>query len=170
VGRGEPDVDVVAEEIDRPDSQGGEADKRQDEDADPDADGCGRSGSDPESRDGGDGACDYRVEHGDNARDRHEALELGYEPRLRLPLRFFHDDATSCAASKSGRTESGSPAYAAESDPNLTQTRNEAPQGPLSFRKPFCWSQADARTRTADPFITSEVLYQLSYVGEVDRV
>ena len=24
---------------------------------------------------------------------------------------------------------------------------------------------ADARTRTADPFITSEVLYQLSYVG-----
>jgi hypothetical protein len=25
--------------------------------------------------------------------------------------------------------------------------------------------QADARTRTADPFITSEVLYQLSYVG-----
>jgi hypothetical protein len=26
-------------------------------------------------------------------------------------------------------------------------------------------SQADARTRTGDPFITSEVLYQLSYVG-----
>jgi hypothetical protein len=25
---------------------------------------------------------------------------------------------------------------------------------------------ADARTRTGDPFITSEVLYQLSYVGE----
>ena len=25
--------------------------------------------------------------------------------------------------------------------------------------------RADARTRTADPFITSEVLYQLSYVG-----
>ena len=28
--------------------------------------------------------------------------------------------------------------------------------------------RADARTRTADPFITSEVLYQLSYVGEDD--
>ena len=27
--------------------------------------------------------------------------------------------------------------------------------------------KADARTRTGDPFITSEVLYQLSYVGEV---
>ena len=26
-------------------------------------------------------------------------------------------------------------------------------------------SEADARTRTGDPFITSEVLYQLSYVG-----
>ncbi len=26
--------------------------------------------------------------------------------------------------------------------------------------------EADERTRTADPFITSEVLYQLSYVGE----
>jgi hypothetical protein len=28
--------------------------------------------------------------------------------------------------------------------------------------------EADARTRTADPFITSEVLYQLSYVGGPD--
>ena len=27
------------------------------------------------------------------------------------------------------------------------------------------WSRADERIRTADPFITSEVLYQLSYVG-----
>ena len=29
--------------------------------------------------------------------------------------------------------------------------------------------KADARIRTADPFITSEVLYQLSYVGVVRR-
>jgi hypothetical protein len=29
---------------------------------------------------------------------------------------------------------------------------------------------ADARTRTGDPFITSEVLYQLSYVGEAEAV
>ncbi len=28
--------------------------------------------------------------------------------------------------------------------------------------------RADERIRTADPFITSEVLYQLSYVGEAD--
>ena len=28
--------------------------------------------------------------------------------------------------------------------------------------------EADARTRTGDPFITSEVLYQLSYVGRLD--
>jgi hypothetical protein len=30
--------------------------------------------------------------------------------------------------------------------------------------------RADARTRTGDPFITSEVLYQLSYVGGADMV
>src|SRR4051812_10098244 len=28
------------------------------------------------------------------------------------------------------------------------------------------YRRADARTRTGDPFITSEVLYQLSYVGK----
>ena len=32
-------------------------------------------------------------------------------------------------------------------------------------RDPAWLSEADARTRTGDPFITSEVLYQLSYVG-----
>ena len=31
------------------------------------------------------------------------------------------------------------------------------------------FSRADERIRTADPFITSEVLYQLSYVGETGR-
>jgi pimeloyl-ACP methyl ester carboxylesterase len=31
-------------------------------------------------------------------------------------------------------------------------------------------SEADARTRTGDPFITSEVLYQLSYVGRAPRL
>jgi hypothetical protein len=30
---------------------------------------------------------------------------------------------------------------------------------------PASEERADARTRTGDPFITSEVLYQLSYVG-----
>ena len=31
----------------------------------------------------------------------------------------------------------------------------------------WLWAvEADGRTRTGDPFITSEVLYQLSYVGE----
>src|ERR671923_1041842 len=32
-------------------------------------------------------------------------------------------------------------------------------------KKPLETDEADARTRTGDPFITSEVLYQLSYVG-----
>ena len=31
-------------------------------------------------------------------------------------------------------------------------------------------TKADARTRTGDPFITSEVLYQLSYVGRGSSV
>ena len=31
-------------------------------------------------------------------------------------------------------------------------------------------TRADARIRTADPFITSEVLYQLSYVGETSSL
>ena len=31
-------------------------------------------------------------------------------------------------------------------------------------------SEAGARTRTGDPFITSEVLYQLSYAGAVGPV
>jgi hypothetical protein len=35
----------------------------------------------------------------------------------------------------------------------------------LQSEKCCIWRRADARTRTGDPFITSEVLYQLSYVG-----
>ena len=37
-------------------------------------------------------------------------------------------------------------------------------------RKPAWSVEADARIRTADPFITSEVLYQLSYVGEISSL
>ena len=40
--------------------------------------------------------------------------------------------------------------------------------GLSSVEKARIWEhsgKADARIRTADPFITSEVLYQLSYVG-----
>jgi hypothetical protein len=36
--------------------------------------------------------------------------------------------------------------------------------------KPAPLAEADARTRTGDPFITSEVLYQLSYVGSAARL
>ena len=38
------------------------------------------------------------------------------------------------------------------------------------YRYTAVGSQADARTRTGDPFITSEVLYQLSYVGRGIRL
>ncbi len=46
--------------------------------------------------------------------------------------------------------------------PNLKPTRRDGKKMTIS-RRNHC--QADARTRTGDPFITSEVLYQLSYVG-----
>ncbi len=38
---------------------------------------------------------------------------------------------------------------------------------PRLSRYSACLVRADARTRTGDPFITSEVLYQLSYVGKL---
>jgi integrase len=43
------------------------------------------------------------------------------------------------------------------------------PQAPRR-RKSLLIERADARTRTGDPFITSEVLYQLSYVGRGESV
>ena len=45
--------------------------------------------------------------------------------------------------------------------PRPALSRAEPPNLPTSRPNP----QADARIRTGDPFITSEVLYQLSYVG-----
>jgi hypothetical protein len=46
----------------------------------------------------------------------------------------------------------------------LGQNRSEVIMFALQ-RERTSLRQADARTRTGDPFITSEVLYQLSYVG-----
>ena len=45
--------------------------------------------------------------------------------------------------------------------PRPSLSRAEPPDLLTRLAKP----QADARIRTGDPFITSEVLYQLSYVG-----
>jgi hypothetical protein len=43
-------------------------------------------------------------------------------------------------------------------------------KAPVRLKNPCKSKEADARTRTGDPFITSEVLYQLSYVGAADPV
>ena len=48
--------------------------------------------------------------------------------------------------------------------PVSAESRNALAEGRLFAAK------ADARIRTADPFITSEVLYQLSYVGATKRI
>ena len=50
-------------------------------------------------------------------------------------------------------------------DPSRTKRANRPTR---STRKSLQIEEADARTRTGDPFITSEVLYQLSYVGATD--
>jgi hypothetical protein len=47
-------------------------------------------------------------------------------------------------------------------DPSVTERADRAAR---SAKKSLQIERADARTRTGDPFITSEVLYQLSYVG-----
>ena len=38
----------------------------------------------------------------------------------------------------------------------------------MESENPAVCREADERIRTADPFITSEVLYQLSYVGKAE--
>jgi hypothetical protein len=43
--------------------------------------------------------------------------------------------------------------------------QNVGSQAKQKLRLAELFLKADARTRTGDPFITSEVLYQLSYVG-----
>jgi hypothetical protein len=49
-------------------------------------------------------------------------------------------------------------------------TGESAVRASRSGKKSLEIERADARTRTGDPFITSEVLYQLSYVGEAPTV
>jgi integrase len=62
-------------------------------------------------------------------------------------------------AIRTGRT-------AARRRPLVDPSRAEPPIPPRrSGKKSLEIERADARTRTGDPFITSEVLYQLSYVG-----
>jgi hypothetical protein len=51
------------------------------------------------------------------------------------------------------------PGSAAAGLPGLAAWSETRPSGATNRKR------ADARTRTGDPFITSEVLYQLSYVG-----
>ena len=48
---------------------------------------------------------------------------------------------------------------------NLTHGLTRASESSIGVGENRLKRRADARTRTGDPFITSEVLYQLSYVG-----
>jgi hypothetical protein len=53
---------------------------------------------------------------------------------------------------------------------NLTQRLTHVVLPDPSCAESGLIREADARTRTGDPFITSEVLYQLSYVGNASTV
>ncbi len=54
--------------------------------------------------------------------------------------------------------------------PNRVPLRRLSPYRPTESPLLQGFQRADARIRTADPFITSEVLYQLSYVGEASTL
>jgi hypothetical protein len=59
----------------------------------------------------------------------------------------------------------GVPSAAAATTPIAAKTIRNLMRGDYTSRTHLPNFRADARIRTADPFITSEVLYQLSYVG-----
>ena len=98
---------------------------------------------------------------------------------LRIPIaeadrsRIEIDEAT-CSTSFSGYTRRRAEGLAARHlrAGGRGPPRTGCPLGcphhfalPRTRKKSLQISRADARTRTGDPFITSEVLYQLSYVG-----
>jgi hypothetical protein len=76
-------------------------------------------------------------------------LRCGYPPRRHGPGRVI---PTQCPSER---------ANPGDGPPSSGVTALSCP--------PVGLGRADARTRTADPFITSEVLYQLSYVGVCPR-
>jgi len=98
------------------------------------------------------------------------------------PSNSLSNSIVNATSARERRVESGTPADMSLMLrlPDLT---DHQPRGPARLvRLPPEWKsrrltstsgpgeeqieRADARTRTGDPFITSEVLYQLSYVGE----
>ena len=52
-------------------------------------------------------------------------------------------------------------------DPKGTATKNGQPKKASRFRKTLCCNYSGDRTRTCDPLINSQLLYQLSYAGSV---
>ena len=93
------------------------------------------------------------------------ASQLGHSPTMTLNT-YGHVIAELREAPKTSATDADTacPPNGPHEDPrndprDLRRTRRSRPH-----------TQADGRTRTGDPFITSEVLYQLSYVGGAGRV
>jgi hypothetical protein len=84
---------------------------------------------------------------------------LGGGAARRRPPASCRRASTSSSASSRARSAAGSAGASATAPSSSRSTRTSCRPATRSYK-------ADARTRTGDPFITSEVLYQLSYVGE----
>jgi hypothetical protein len=96
------------------------------------------------------------------------AEQLGHNPSMCLAT-YTHVMAELRAAPKVNAEEQIWAARAAVNGSDDTGYGPNTAQEPipgLSLEDLALGEEADGRTRTGDPFITSEVLYQLSYVGE----
>jgi hypothetical protein len=95
----------------------------------------------------------------DRVRRRVEVVgrPVDVQPRTRCGERLENDRRNSAGQHE----QSNLPTTCPQRDLSLK------PRFDLFVKRRICraFGEADARTRTGDPFITSEVLYQLSYVG-----
>jgi hypothetical protein len=88
------------------------------------------------------------------------ASQLGHSPTMTLNTNgHVIAELRGGAEAQRGRPDLRGPRPGPQSAPS-----NEKRDLPEPGRS-RCRRRADTRTRTGDPFITSEVLYQLSYVG-----
>ena len=106
---------------------------------------------------------------------RHLLDHVGEKGSGVLRRREGHRHAGHDERHESGQTESNDSAHDSPLISTTAAARGGCPRSsraavPGVKRPGGASEEADARTRTADPFITSEVLYQLSYVGEDGQV
>ncbi len=110
-------------------------------------------------------------EHSQNAKRREQEAKAKAKAKASLSehhenRHFAQIDETTNAKAKAKASESETPRKAASNARDL---------GVLSIRNSDCRDlserkNSDERTRTADLLITSELLYQLSYIGKTTKI